>query len=215
MLRVLNWLLTLILNHPLIFWLCMAANTVGVIWGGWLWYGPQLAAAPAWAWPFIPDCPEAALWATIAFLGLRYQRRWGWFNAFAAFASIKYGLWTLAFWSRHWSQLGFVADYWPLEVMLFVAHIGLTCEGLLLATRIGTLSLPARLSIIGWYALSIFVDYGLGHHPPLTAVVPVTYVFWVAIALTTTIGALLLWLPYDLASYNAEETPTKPVTPRV
>ena len=82
-------------------------------------------------------------------------------------------------------------------------------------TRIGTLSLPARLSIIGWYALSIFVDYGLGHHPPLTAVVPVTYVFWVAIALTTTIGALLLWLPYDLASYNAEETPTKPVTPRV
>lgn len=199
MLRVIDWVLKLILNNPLIFWACMALNVVGVLWGGLVWYGPQLAAAPIWAWPFIPDCPEAALWATIAFLGLYYGRRWGWFNAFAAFACVKYGLWTLAFWLRHWSQAGFVDGYWPIEAMLFISHIGLTCEGLLLATRIGPLGLPARLAIIAWYVLSIFVDYGLGHHPPLTYAVPLSYALWVAVALTTALGAALLLLPGRLA----------------
>ncbi|GAB4423529.1 MAG: DUF1405 domain-containing protein [Chloroflexi bacterium OHK40] len=190
--RLIGQVLDLILRNPLLFWAAMAANLVGVIWGGWVWYGPQLAAAPPWAWIFIPDCPAAALWATIAFIGLRYGHGWDWLNAFAAFACIKYGLWTLAFWLRHWAS---GAPPQPLELMLFVAHIGLTCEGLLLATRIGRPSLPTRLAIVGFFAVSIFVDYGLGHHPPLTVAVPVAYVLWVAVALTTTLGATLLLLP--------------------
>lgn len=199
MLRLIDWVYNLILKSPPIFWACMAANVVGVVWGGWVWYGPQLAAAPPWAWLFIPDCPLAALWATVAFLGLYYGRAWGWFNAFAAFACVKYGLWTVAFWLRHWSQAGFVDGYWPMEAMLFVAHIGLTCEGVLLATRIGPLGLPARLAIVGWYALSIVVDYGLGFHPPLTYAVPESFVLWLAVILTTAIGAALLLLPGRLA----------------
>jgi uncharacterized membrane protein YpjA len=195
MLRLIDWVYNLILKNPLIFWACMAANLVGVVWGGWVWYGPQIAAAPVWAWLFIPDCPLAALWATIAFLGLYFGRSWGWFNAFAAFACIKYGLWTVAFWLAHWSQVGFVDGYWPMELMLFVAHIGLTCEGLLLATRIGPLALPARLAVIAWYALSIFVDYGLGHHPPLTYTISASFVFWLATILTTALGAALLLVP--------------------
>jgi len=194
MLMLLEKTLDLILRNPLIFWSCMAANAVGVAWGGWVWYGPQLAAAPLWAWPFIPDCPLAALLATVAFLGLYYGRQWGWFNAFAAFACVKYGLWTLAFWLRHWSEAGFVPGYWPLEVMLFVAHIGLTCEGLLLATRIAPLGLPARLGIVAWYVLSLLVDYALGHHPPLSYAVPVSYAFWTAALLTVALGSALVFL---------------------
>ncbi|PDW00344.1 DUF1405 domain-containing protein [Candidatus Chloroploca asiatica] len=194
-LRLLHWILDLILRQPLLFWSAMGANLIGVVWGGWIWYGPQLAAAPWWAWLFIPDCPAAALWATIAFLGLRYGRDWGWFNAFAAFACIKYGLWTLAFWLRHWSVVG---TFEPLEIMLFVSHMGLTAEGVLLALHIGSLSLPVRLSIIGWFALSIWVDYGLGHHPPLTYAVPVAFVFWVATGLTALLGLALLLLPARL-----------------
>lgn len=194
--RLIDWTLEFILRNPLVFWACMAANAVGVVWGGWVWYGPQLAAAPPWAWLFIPDCPEAALWATIAFLGLHYGRRWGWFNGFAAFACVKYGLWTLAFWARHWSAVGIVPEAFPMEAMLFVAHIGLTCEGLLLATRIGPLNLPVRAAIIGWYALSIVVDYGFDFHPPLGYAVPETYVLAVAVALTALCGAALLLLPW-------------------
>lgn len=192
MVRLIDWVYNLVLRGPLTFWACMAANLVGVVWGGWFWYGPQLAAAPAWAWLFIPDCPAAALYATIAFVSLRYGRAQGWFTAFAAFACVKYGLWTIAFWLRHWSEAGFVPGYWPLEVMLFVAHVGLTCEGVLLASRIGPLGLPARLAVVGWFALSIAVDYGLGHHPPLTYAVPTAFALWVAVALTGAIGAALL-----------------------
>ncbi|WP_245863118.1 DUF1405 domain-containing protein [Candidatus Viridilinea mediisalina] len=186
-------LLQLILRYPLLFWGCMLANLVGVVWGGWVWYGPQLAAAPLWAWPFIPDCPAAALYATIAFVALYYGRRWGWFTAFAAFACVKYGLWTLAFWLRHWASVGFVPGLWPMELMLFVAHIGLACEGLLLALRVGPLSLAQRLAICGWFLLSVGVDYGLGHHPPLTLAVPFGFVFGVALMLTVGLSIVLLW----------------------
>lgn len=194
MVNLIEKILNFILRNPPIFWSCMAANAIGVGWGGWVWYGPQLAAAPLWAWPFIPDCPLAALLATVAFLGLYYGRRWDWFNAFAAFACIKYGLWTLAFWLRHWSEVGFAPGDWPLEVMLFVSHIGLTCEGLLLAARIGPLRLPTRLGVVAWYALSIAVDYGLGYHPPLTYAVPLSYALGAAVLLTVAAGIALLFL---------------------
>jgi uncharacterized membrane protein YpjA len=192
MLRLIDWIYRIINGNALIFWACMAANAVGVIWGGWVWYGPQLASSPWWAWFFIPDCPAAALYASIALIGMRYGRSVPWFNAFAAFACIKYGLWTLAFWSRHWVTVG---AFEPLEVMLFVSHIGLTAEGILIATRMGRVSLPARLAVIGVFALSIWVDYGLGFHPPLTFAVPMTFALWTATALTTLLGAALLLLP--------------------
>ncbi|HMQ31726.1 MAG TPA: DUF1405 domain-containing protein [Chloroflexaceae bacterium] len=202
MLRLIDRVYELILKSPPIFWACMFANAVGVVWGGWVWYGPQLAASPLWAWPFIPDCPAAALYATVAFLGLRYGRGWGWFNAFAAFACVKYGLWTVAFWLRHWAEAGFVGGYWPMEAMLFVAHIGLTCEGVLLATRVGPLGLPERLGVIAWFALSVFVDYGLGFHPPLTYAVSEGFVFWLAATLTIALGAALLLLPGRAAAWE-------------
>lgn len=206
---MLDWVYNVVLRHPVIFWACMAANMVGVVWGGWIWYGPQLAQAPLWAWPFIPDCPAAALYATVAFVALRYGRAQSWFTAFAAFACVKYGLWTVAFWLRHWSEAGFVAGYWPLEVMLFVAHIGLTCEGLILATRVGPLGLPARLGVAGWFALSVFVDYALGHHPPLTYAVPQEFAFGVAAALTAALGAgmLLVFMAARGAHTGADGAP--------
>jgi uncharacterized membrane protein YpjA len=192
MLRLIDWIYRFINGNALIFWACMAANAVGVIWGGWVWYGPQLASSPWWAWFFIPDCPAAALYASIALISMRYGRSIPWFNAFAAFACIKYGLWTLAFWARHWAE---VRAFEPLEFMLFVAHIGLTAEGVLIATRMGRVSLPARLAVIGVFALSIWVDYGLGFHPPLTYAVPVGFALWTAIVLTTGLGAALLLMP--------------------
>ncbi|MCU0491076.1 MAG: DUF1405 domain-containing protein [Chloroflexaceae bacterium] len=208
MIRLLNWILNLILNNPLIFWACMVANLLGVVIGGVWWYGPMLVAAPLWALPFIPDCPEAALLATISFFDLRASRRagrdlsagWHWFNALAAFACIKYGLWTLVFWLGYWAQGGLVE---PVGMLMFVTHIGLLAEGLLLVPQLGPLSLPLRASVVGWFALSIFVDYGLRawaiqhygfpFHPP-TPDSMVSLMFWMATLLTVALGAaLLLW----------------------
>jgi uncharacterized membrane protein YpjA len=184
----LNW----ILRNPLLFWVAVVANLLGTVIGGVVWYGPMIASSPLWALLFIPDCPLAALLGTIALFGLRAGRDWRWFYALTAFFCIKYGLWTIAFWLRQWSGSGVIL---PVEAMLFVTHIGLLCEGLLLVPHIGRLPLPQRLGVIAWFALSVFVDYGLGFHPPLTSHVSRDFIFWLASGLTALVGAGLLLLP--------------------
>ncbi|MEN9938284.1 MAG: hypothetical protein RLZZ387_4863 [Chloroflexota bacterium] len=190
--QLLRWTLNLILRNPLLFWGAVVANLLGTIIGGVIWYGPMIMSSPIWALPFIPDCPLAALLGTVALFGLRAGRRWRWFYALAAFFCITYGLWTIAFWLRQWTGSGVIL---PLEMMLFVTHIGLLCEGLLLVPHIGELSISRRTWVIAWFALSVFVDYGLGFHPPLSSHVSREFIFWLAAGLTAAVGAGLLLLP--------------------
>jgi uncharacterized membrane protein YpjA len=194
--------LNLILRNPLLFWGAVVANLLGTIIGGIVWYGPMIAASPLWALPFIPDCPLAALLGTVALFGLRAGKRWRAFYALTAFFCIKYGLWTIAFWLRQWSGAGVVL---PVEAMLFVTHIGLLCEGLLFVPHIGALSFSKRMWVIAWFALSLFVDYGLGFHPPLTSHVSREFIFWLAAVLTALVGAGLLLLPRREAGATSHE----------
>ena len=205
MIRLLRWTLDLILRQPLIFWTCVVVNLIGAVYGTFWWYGSSLAAAPVWAYPFIPDCPLAAFGGTVVLLALRAGKRWPFLYALVAFACIKYGIWTLVFWMRHWMITG---EILPIQLMLFVSHIGLLVEGLLFVPRIGPLAFAKRWAVIGWFALSVFVDYGLGYHPPLgsTAVTP-NFIFWLAATLTLIVGAGLLALPQR----EARATP-RPVT---
>jgi uncharacterized membrane protein YpjA len=75
--------------------------------------GPQLQRAPFWAWPFIPDCPLAALLGIVAYLRLRYGYAPDWFTALASASCIKYGIWTVLFWSTKWAATG---EYLPIEI---------------------------------------------------------------------------------------------------
>lgn len=199
--RLVRSTLDLILKYPLLFWSCFSANLIGAVVGGLFWYGPMLWNSPFWALPFIPDCPLAALLGSIALYGLYRGRKWGWFNTFAAFACMKYGVWTMGFWLRHWTAGGEIE---PVGVIMFITHIGLFCEGTLLVPHIGPLPMRQRLAVSGWYFLSIYVDYGLANYarrmwgypfyPPLSPQVPVSYAFWLALLCTTllTLGLLLL-----------------------
>lgn len=198
--RLLNWLLQFILKNPLIFWTCVVANVLGTVVGGVWWYGPLLAAAPFWALPFIPDCPLGSLLGTVALFGMRAQRRWGFFYALTAFWCMKYGLWTQVFWLRFWADGGPIE---PVGLLMFVTHIGLFCEGLLFVPHIAPLALPKRLAVIGWFALSIGVDYGLRNyalraygfpfHPPMPTEM-VGFMFWTATLLVGLLGVGLLAL---------------------
>lgn len=192
MIRLIRAILAFILGNPLIFWTAMTVNFLAAVIGTVWWYGPMLVQSPLWAYPFIPDCPLAAFVATIAFIGLRSGKRWVFFNALVAFGCMKYGLWTQAFWLKHWSAGGL---FEPVSLGLFITHIGLFCEGVLLLTTIAPLGVAGRLAVIAWYVLSIFVDYGLGFHPPLTPQVPMAYVFAVANVLTLGLGLVLFLLP--------------------
>ncbi|HMO55927.1 MAG TPA: DUF1405 domain-containing protein [Roseiflexaceae bacterium] len=202
MLRLLHGTLAFILRNPLIFWACVIANLLGAVIGGIFWYGPMIMASPIWALPFIPDCPLAALLGSIALLMIRSGRVQPFFIALTAFACIKYGAWTLFFWGRQWSGSGVIL---PVELLLFITHIGLLCEGVLFVPRIGRLSLNGRLGVIGIFVLSIVVDYGFGFHPPLVSHVGLHDIFWAATILTTLLGVGLLALPRT--SYTAAPQP--------
>ncbi|MGB9751789.1 DUF1405 domain-containing protein [Roseiflexus castenholzii] len=192
MIRLLHWLFDFILRTPIIFWICVIANLIGAVWGAAVWYGPMLAASPLWAWLFIPDCPLAAFLGTIALFGMRAGRRWSFFYALTAFACIHYGIWTLAFWLRQWTGAG-VID--PFEVVLFVTHIGLLCEGILFATRLGEVTVLQRVAVVGWFVLAFGVDYGLGYHPPLASHVTFDFIMWLTVALTGGLSIAMLALP--------------------
>ncbi|GAB4110885.1 MAG: DUF1405 domain-containing protein [Roseiflexaceae bacterium] len=192
MIRLLRSTFAFITGSSLVFWACMVANLLGAVIGGVFWYGNQILNAPIWAWIFIPDCPLAALVASLALIAWRAGKRWYFFNALVAFGCMKYGLWTLAFWSKHWLSGGMIE---PISVGLFITHMGLFAEGALLTLCAFPLGLSRRFAVISWYLLSIIVDYGLGFHPVLTSFVPVEYVFWVAMALTTIIGIALIAMP--------------------
>lgn len=191
--RLLQRVLDTIVRTPLLLWGCVVANLVGVGFGLIVWYGPMLLKSPAWAFPFIPDCPLAALLGTVALLGVWANRRWTLFYALTAFACMKYGAWTLGFWLHYWSETAYFS---PLSLLMFVTHIGLSIEGLLFVVHIRPLSLPGRLFIVAWFALSVYVDYGLGYSPPLGGHVPVAFAFWLALGLTALLGLGLLMLPY-------------------
>lgn len=193
MIRLLRWTLDLILHQPLIFWTCFISNLVGAVYGTIWWYGWMIVESPLWAFPFIPDCPLAALGGSAVLLALRANKCWPFLYALVAFACIKYGAWTIAFWLHHWLNGGEVL---PMQIVLFVTHIGLLIEGLLFVPVIGPLALWKRWAVIGWFAASVYVDYGLGYHPPIfNVLVTPTFLFWLAASLTLVLSVGLLMLP--------------------
>lgn len=133
-----------------------AINLAGFLYGLY-YYWPQLTHTPAWLWIFVIDCPLYAILFAItfamAFKGVKN-------NAFAfitATGAFKYGLWTII-------VLPFFGEYFftpqnaGVSFFLFIAHIGLFLEGLLLA---GALKVTPKIAGIGllWMLLNDFLDW--------------------------------------------------------
>lgn len=188
---VLRRIMHIIMTIPAIFWICMIGDLIGFIAGGVIWYGPQLSRSPWWAWPFIPDCPLAALLGMIAYMRLRANQPADWFTALASLSCIKYGIWTVLFWSTKWAATG---EYLPLEIGLVVVHLAMMAQGLLLWPALTSVAMPMRFVAVTWLALSIVVDYGLGYHPALVPqVTPMQAGTW-AVVLTVMLGVAMALL---------------------
>lgn len=184
-------LLQLIMDVPLIFWACMIGDLLGFLVGAVIWYGPQLMRAPWWAWPFIPDCPLAALLGLFAYLRLRANHPADWLTVLASLSCIKYGIWTVVFWSTKWAATG---EYLPLEIGLVIVHVALMAQGLLLLPALMQVTIPVRLIGVAWLALSVVVDYGFGHHPVLDpSLTPMQAGTWAAV-ITLMLGILMVLL---------------------
>lgn len=161
-----------LMEHPLIGAAMVIGNTIGGLVGYPFWYGWQLANSPVYFWPFIPDSPTSALLFVPAYLLIR-RRKPGWplLNGLAAFANIKYGIWTVVYWYLFW-RLGGNPGW--MGIMLSFTHTVMAIEGLYLLhyTRLGW---GGTLAIIGWFVLHDWADYGPWNlHPglPDTRLVP-------------------------------------------
>ncbi len=163
-----------VVREPLLAYGLAFANFAGFVIGTVFWYGDFFITykPPLWSYPFIPDCPLAAGVFGVALIMLHRQRSNNLMNQLAAVFNIKYGSWTMSFWLLYWAR---TADYNPVSILMFVTHLGLTIQGLLILQYLHKPSLRDSLLVLMWFAASDIVDYapiapgrdGYGWYPPL------------------------------------------------
>ncbi|MCS7220922.1 MAG: DUF1405 domain-containing protein [Anaerolineae bacterium] len=185
--RFVHWMLS-----PWIVTAIFIGNMIGAVAGMIYWYGGHFAASPWYLWPFIPDSPGSTFLVLPA-LALILWKRPGWplLNAFAAFGVIKYGLWTVAFWSLFWLSGG---PFTLENVAMTFTHLVMTGEGLFLLYY-ARLTRRAAIGLSLWFAFNDWTDYGpLQTRPGLPLGVSIATMMWVAVALTGLLSAVCIWI---------------------
>lgn len=147
----------------------------------WRWQGAMLAV---WSWSLVL--------ATIFF-----RQAPAWLLGLFAFGQIKYGIWTITAWLVYWRNTALVygsPDFSFDSVFMTLTHIGLLGQGIFLLTYFRP-DLTTVLVSFGWFALSDFVDYGLGFYPGLPLdFIPLPIMQWSTIAVTIGLSVIYLWL---------------------
>lgn len=131
---------------------------------GLVYYDQQLRSTSPLLWIFTIDCPLYALFMAAVFGLAASGRRLGTaFNFIASAGALKYGLWTI-FVLLFYGDFFFAPALFTESAILFVGHIGLVLEGLLL---IGTSGIDRRVlaMAIMWFAVNDWFDYEVGIHP--------------------------------------------------
>jgi uncharacterized membrane protein YpjA len=101
-------------------------------------------------------------------------------NRFAVVYNIKFGTWTMLFWTLYWVRTG---DLNPVSLLMVATHLGMAVEGTLLLQYLHHASIRNTLIVLAWMVLHDIIDYaplapgrdGYGWYPPLplgTTLVP-------------------------------------------
>lgn len=156
---------------------------------GWQWQGAMLAV---WCW-------------SLLLAAYFFRQAPAWLLGVFAFGAIKYGIWTITAWLVYWRNTALVygaPDYSFDSVFMTITHIGLLGQGIFLLTYFRPDWRTVMASLV-WFALSDFMDYGLGFYPGLPLdFIPLPIMQWSTIAVTIGLSALYFWL---------SQTPGKPL----
>jgi len=179
-----------VLPRKTIFWLLIAANLIGTVYGFIFYYGKQmldiLATQPELIL-FIPDSPLHTLFLTLALLGVFFSEKRDWFYFFAFAGALKIGAWT-TFVLLGFQQFYFAPEIALINFILLLAHIVLFFEAFLLIGKI-ELKKWFLLPPLIWFLVGDYSDYILGTHPPIP-VTEISLIFSVTVAFSIIFTAL-------------------------
>ncbi len=182
-------LLDLLFTWPPFFYLLLAVNFSGSLYGFW-WYRHQFIETSYFFWPFIPNSPLAVLYFFIALLFFVRGKRSVFWEGLAYFGLIKHGLWTVAIISTYY----LAGNTNPENLLLWAGHLAMASQAALFWLYYG-LPLTYRLAagIAGWYLFDDFLDYVVGIHPYVdTSTISITAVWGFAVAFSAILtGAYL------------------------
>lgn len=160
-----------------------------------LWLSTYLpGVSMAWQW----QGAMLAVWSWSLLLGaLCFQQAPAWLLGVFAFGQIKYGIWTITAWLVYWRNTALLLgapDFSFDSVFMTITHIGLCAQGLFLLTYFRPTRTAALVSF-AWFALSDFVDYGLGFYPGLPLqFIPLPIMQWSTMAVTLGLSVIYWWL---------------------
>jgi len=156
-----------------LFWAIVTANLIGAAYGFIFYYGAQLTyylrTAPQFLL-FIPDCPLFSLLFAITLLLIYYKKKLNWFCFLAAAGAMKYGFWTV-FVLSYYSEFYFTPDQFFMYSVLFISHIGLLIQPVLLWGKVQA-TRNAIAAAIAFLLVSAVVDYVFSVHPPMPLYAP-------------------------------------------
>jgi uncharacterized membrane protein YpjA len=176
------------------------------------------ASAILWLFTYLPDVATGwvmqramlAVWSwSLLIAAACFLRPPVWLLTLFACGQIKYGVWTITAWLLFWQNTA-IQQGAPLftfdSVFMTITHIGLVAQGVLLLTYYRP-NWPAAVVSVAWFALSDFVDYGLGYYPPLPLqYIPLHIMQWSTIAVTFVLGGVILLLRGPSGWLQRDET---------
>jgi len=160
-----------------------------------LWISTYLPGAPM-LWQQMG--PTLGVWSWALLLsGALFHKAPAWLLGVFAFGQIKYGIWTVVAWVVYWRNTAIMngaPDFNFISILMTVSHIALFGQGVFLLTYFK----PTRTAVLAslfWYALSDFMDYGLGFYPGLPLkYIPLPIMQWHTIAVTFVLSGIYFWL---------------------
>ncbi len=170
-------------------WVVILGGVFGV-----LWLTTYIAAAPIW-WQQQASMIGLAAWVLIL-AGLLFKQAPNWLITLFAFGQILYGIWTVSVWLIFWYNTNALlgAPLFTLDsIVMTIAHLGLIAQGIFLLSYIKPSVGSIGIAFL-WFALSDYVDYGLGYYPGLPDIIPLPLIQWGTIAMTFVLPLLFLWM---------------------
>ncbi|MEM2933399.1 MAG: DUF1405 domain-containing protein [Methanocellales archaeon] len=129
---------------------------------GFYYYRHQLAGSSPWLWIFIPDCPLYTLFFLIWYLLTSIKRESHLFSLLTAAGLMKYGFWTTLVVALYRDY--FLSYNYPLYATLFLLHIGMALESILILPSVETRKMQV-LAVLLWFLLNDYADYYLNTYP--------------------------------------------------